>query len=87
MIKKLVLGDKILIKPEAKEEKVGKIFIPESAVEKPQKGVIIASGPESDTKTGDEILYNKNAVAEIEYEGDKFLFGADSAVVFILREE
>ena len=39
------LADRVLVEPLAAEEKVGGIYIPDTAKEKPQKGKVVAVGP------------------------------------------
>ena len=52
------LGDRVLIEPiEEKEQKVGEIYIPDSAKEKPMKGKVIAVGKKLD-KDGKEIAFD-----------------------------
>ena len=48
------LADRVLVEPLAAEEKVGGIYIPDTAKEKPQKGKVIAIGPgDKDNKMTD----------------------------------
>ena len=73
--------DRVLVKPAAAEEKsAGGIIIPDTAKEKPQKGIVVAAGPgkfaeQTGTlipvkqKVGDVILYGKYAGTEINIEG------------------
>ena len=56
------LADRVLVKPLAAEEKVGGIYIPDTAKEKPQKGEVVAVGPGDNEnkmtlKVGDKVLY------------------------------
>lgn len=40
------IGDKVIVKPKAEEEKTsGGIILPDTAKEKPQEGTVIAVGP------------------------------------------
>lgn len=66
------LDDRIVIEPlEAEEKTAGGILLPDSAKQKPQRGVVIAVGPgkmlEGGTRAalavakGDEVLYGKYA--------------------------
>jgi len=83
------LGDRVLIKRVAEEEKTkGGIIIPDTAKEKPQEGKVIAVGKGKpnedgkvtplDVKAGDRILFGKYSGTEIRLDGDEHL---------ILREE
>ncbi|MFW5799208.1 MAG: co-chaperone GroES [Spirochaetota bacterium] len=90
------LFDKVLVKPlEEKEEKVGNIYIPESAKEKPQQGVIIAVGPGRTTaegktipmsvKKGDKVFYGKYSGTEVTLEGEKMLIMSESDIYGIIE--
>ena len=94
-IKLTPLGDRILVKPMAQEDKTkGGIILPDSAKEKPQKGEVIAVGKGKVTddgkviamelKPGDTILYGKYSGTEIKYEGDEFLFMKQGDVLAIV---
>ena len=77
--------DRVLIKPAAAEEKTkGGIIIPDTAKEKPQKGVVVAVGPGKyaeqtgnliplKQKVGDVVLYGKYSGTEISVEGEDYL--------------
>jgi len=71
------LSDRVVVKPEAAEEKTASgIILPDSAKEKPQIGEIVAVGPgkNSDSgqlikmtvKKGDKVLYGKYSGSEID---------------------
>ena len=71
------LSDRVVVKPEAAEEKTASgIILPDSAKEKPQIGEVIAVGPgkSSDSgqlikmtvKKGDKVLYGKYSGSEID---------------------
>ena len=84
------LADRVLIEaaPE-KEEKIGSIFIPDTAKEKPQRGVVIAAGPGKKdepvtVKTGDTVLYGKYAGTEIQIDGDDYLIMRESDILAIV---
>tara|TARA_B100001559_G_C16427196_1_gene588034 strand:- start:820 stop:1086 length:267 start_codon:yes stop_codon:yes gene_type:complete len=83
------LADRVLVEPLAAEEKVGGIYIPDTAKEKPQKGKIVAVGPgEKDNKitlkVGDCVLYGKYSGTEINYEGSDYLIMKESDVLAII---
>jgi chaperonin GroES len=81
------LADRVLVRPAVAEEKtVGGIIIPDSAKEKPLKGVVIATGKgtkdeEMVLKAHDTILYGKYAGTEIELDGEKLLIMRQSDVL------
>ena len=71
------LSDRVVVKPEAAEEKTASgIILPDSAKEKPQIGEVVAVGPgkASDSgqivkmtvKRGDKVLYGKYSGSEID---------------------
>jgi chaperonin GroES len=77
------LGNNLVIEPSKQEEKtVSGIILPETAKEKPQKGVVLAVGPGKrlengqraamDVKVGDQVLYPKYGGTEVKV-GDKEL--------------
>ena len=73
------LADRVLIKPDAAEEKTaGGLIIPETAKEKPLVGTVVAAGPgteeiKMEVKAGDKVLYGKYAGTEITHEGETYL--------------
>lgn len=82
------LGDRVLVKPIAKEEKTKSgIYLPDTAKEKPQEGEVIAVGPGKfdeagkripmDLKVGDTVIYAKYGGTEIKI---------DDVELMILRE-
>ncbi|WP_455513548.1 co-chaperone GroES [Porphyromonas sp.] len=84
------LADRVLVRPAAQETKTASgIIIPESALEKPVKGEVIAVGggtkdEEMVLKAGDTVLYGKYAGTEIEHEGEKYLIMRQSEVLATL---
>lgn len=89
------LGDRVLIKPSAKEEvtKSG-IVLPDTAREKPQEGTVIAVGPgrigddgkrmPMDVKEGDKVIYAKYAGTEIKLDGDEYLILSEKDILGIV---
>ncbi len=69
------LHDRVLVKRIAGEEKIGSLFIPDSAKEKPLEGEVIAAGPgrvldngqvrPMGVKQGDRVLFAKYAETEV----------------------
>ena len=83
------LADRVLVVPAPAEEKIGGIIIPDTAKEKPLRGIVKAVGKgtkdeEMILKEGDEVLYGKYAGTELELEGDKFLIMRQSDVLAVL---
>lgn len=72
-------GDRVLVEvAEAEEKTAGGIIIPDSAKEKPQKGIIVAVGPGKKkdepmtVKVGDKVLYGKYSGTEITIDGKEY---------------
>ena len=84
------LHDRVIVKPAPAEEKTaGGIIIPDTAKEKPQRGVVIAAGPGKKdepmaVKAGDTVLYGKYAGTEIQIDGDDLLIMRESDILAIV---
>lgn len=89
------LADRVVVKPlEDEEAKVGSIYIPETAKEKPQEGKVIAVGPgkTSDTgnavpmtvKVGDKVLYGKYSGTEVTYDGEDVIIMRESDILAVI---
>lgn len=84
------LADRVLIEPSPTEEKTaGGIIIPDTAKEKPQKGLVVAIGngkkdEPMTVKTGDTVLYGKYSGTELAFEGKNFLIMRESDILAIV---
>ena len=84
------LGDRVVIEALAqKEEKIGNIYIPDTAKEKPSEGVIVAVGPgigdaKMQVKVGDQVLYAKFSGTEIKQNEKEFLIIQESDILAII---
>ncbi|PKP34963.1 MAG: co-chaperone GroES [Bacteroidetes bacterium HGW-Bacteroidetes-17] len=84
------LADRVIIEPAAAEVKTaGGIIIPDTAKEKPQKGIVLAVGPGKKdepmtVKVGDNVLYGKYSGTEIVVEGKDYLIMRESDIVAIV---
>ena len=78
------LGDRVLVKPEAAEEKTATgLYIASNAQEKPQRGEVIAVGAGKlndagerlpmDVKVGDKVIYGKFGGNEVKIDGEDYL--------------
>ena len=83
--------NRIIVKPAVAEEKTaGGIIIPDTAKEKPQKGVICAvsesdeDGKKPVVKNGDTVLYGKYAGTEITIDGADYLIMRESDILAIV---
>ncbi len=89
------LGSRVIVEPvEENEVTAGGIVLPETAKEKPQKGVVLAAGPgdrdedgdriEMDVKVGDTVLFAKYGGTEIKVDGKKLLILRESDLLAIV---
>jgi chaperonin GroES len=89
------LYDRILVKRVEEETKTsGGLFIPDTAKEKPQQGLIVAVGNgkvqedgslrKLDVKAGDKILFTKYSGSDIKIEGDEHLILREDDVLAII---
>lgn len=85
------LADRVLVKPAAAEEKtIGGIIIPDSAKEKPLRGMVLAVGNGTKDeamvlKEGDEVLYGKYAGTELEFDGEKYLIIKQQDILAVIK--
>ena len=91
------LFDRILVK-RVEEDKVSKggLFLPETAAEKPQEGIVLAVGTGRLTddgelkplavKEGDRVLFGKYAGSEIKVDGEDRLMMREDEVFGIVEE-
>ena len=84
------LADRVVVEAAAAEEKTASgIIIPDTAKEKPQKGIVIAVGTGKKdepmtVKAGDEVLYGKYSGTEITVEGHDYLIMKESDIYAVL---
>jgi chaperonin GroES len=84
------LADRVLVEPAAAEQKTaGGIIIPDTAKEKPQKGLVVAVGngkkdEPMTVKVGDQVLYGKYAGTEINVDGKDYLIMRESDILAII---
>jgi chaperonin GroES len=84
------LADRVLVEPAPAEEKTASgLFIPDTAKEKPQKGVVVAVGTGKKdepltVKVNDTVLYGKYAGTEITIDGKEYLIMRESDIFAIL---
>jgi chaperonin GroES len=91
------LGDRVVVKPTAREEmtKSG-IVLPDTVKEKPQEGLILAVGPgrilddgkreTMDVKVGQKVLYGKYAGTEFKVDDDELLIVAQKDILAIVQD-
>lgn len=88
-LKGKILAGKILVQPQAAEEKtVSGIIIPDSAKEKPQIGsvVLVGAGKKDEpmeVKVGDVVFYGKYSGTELNIDGEDYLLMSQTDVLYI----
>ena len=90
------LYDRIVVKRiEEQETKIGGLFIPDSAKEKPQEAEVVAVGKGKrledgkvvplDVQKGDRILFGKYSGSEIRIDGEDLLIMREDEVLGVLE--
>jgi chaperonin GroES len=91
------LGSRVVVEPiEQEDVTTGGIFLPDTAKEKPQKGIVASVGPGDrddhgkhvpmDVKAGDTVLFNKYSGTEIKIDSKKLLILRESDLLAIVEE-
>jgi chaperonin GroES len=87
------LGDRLIVEPlEEEQTTVGGIVLPDTALEKPQRGSVVAVGPGErsretgevipmDVNEGDVVVFSKYGGTEIKIEGTDYLILRESDVL------
>lgn len=89
------LGEKVLVKRvEAEDKTAGGIVLPDTAKEKPKRGVVQAVGDgklletgkrsQLQVKAGDQVLFSSYAGTEIKVEGDEYLIMDEGDILAIV---
>jgi chaperonin GroES len=84
------LADRVLVEPAAAEEKTASgIIIPDTAKEKPQRGIVVAVGngkkdEPMTVKVGDTVLYGKYSGTELSVEGKDYLIMKESDIYAVI---
>src|SRR5437660_7366515 len=91
------VGDRVVVKPAAKEEvtKSG-IVIPDTAKEKPQEGTVIAVGSGRlldngdrapvDLREGDRVLFAKYGGTEFKLDGEEYLVLKENDILAVIGQ-
>jgi chaperonin GroES len=88
------IGDRVVIElMEQETEKVGSIYVPDTAKEKPQQGKVISVGQGKrdgkdlvpmTVKVGDTVLFNKYGGMEVKHDGKDYLILSESDILAII---
>ena len=91
-VKLYPLEDRVLVEPLPVEEKTASgIIIPDTAKEKPTKGVVVAVGPGKKdeplhVKVGDIVIYSKYSGTEINIDGKKYIILRQSDIYAVMDQ-
>ena len=81
------LADRVLIEPAAADETTASgIIIPDSAKEKPQRGVVVAVGPgkkdePTTVKVGETVLYGKFSGTDLSIDGKDYMIMREADIL------
>ena len=89
------LGDKVIVKRvEAEEKTAGGIVLPDTAKEKPKRGIVLATGngrlldngkrSEMQVKKDDEVLFTAYAGTEIKLEGEEYMIMDETDILGVI---
>jgi len=89
------LGDKVIVKRvEAEEKTAGGIVLPDTAKEKPKRGMVLAIGngrllddgtrSEMQVKKNDEVLFTSYAGTEIKVNGEEYMIMDESDILGVV---
>ena len=84
------LGERVLIRPLDEESRTSSgLYIPDTAKEKPQTGLVVAIGDEEDeipVKVGQRVLFPKYTGTEIKLDGVDHLIMEAGDILAIVKE-
>ena len=84
------LADRVVIEPKAAETQTASgLYIPDTAKEKPQQGVVVAVGPGKkdearEVALGDVVIYGKYSGTEVSVDGKDYLIMKQSDILAVL---
>jgi len=89
------LGDRVVLKAVEREQQTATgIYLPDTAQEKPQEGIVIAVGPGKlldngnratiDLKEGDKVLFSKYAGTEVKQGSEEYMILRESDILAVL---
>jgi chaperonin GroES len=92
------LGDRVVVEPIEQDEMTPSgLVLPETAKEKPQKGLVVAAGPGArdedgkrislDVSVGETVLFAKYAGTEFKVDGKKLLILKESDLLAIVTPD
>ncbi|HPS57114.1 MAG TPA: co-chaperone GroES [Spirochaetota bacterium] len=88
------IGDRVVVQIIEEEfSKVGSLYVPDTAKERPQRGKIVAVGDghyegkdliPMRVKVGDKVLFGKYAGTELKYEDNDFLILSEHDILAVI---
>ena len=92
MAKLIPLYDKVIILPDAPEEKVGQILLSDAAKKPPSRGTVVAAGAgnpgfPTTVKSNDTVLYPPMAGDPITIDGKEYLVMRESDILSIIQND
>jgi chaperonin GroES len=89
------LHDRVVVKRQEAEEKIGSLYVPDTAKEKPVRGTVLAVGEGKrddlgkritpDVKIGDEVIFGKYAGTEVKLDGEMHVLLREDEILAIVR--
>ena len=90
------LGDRVVVEPIEQDDRTASgLVLPETSKEKPQKGIVLATGPGArdedgkrvpmDVSVGETVLFARYAGTEFKIDGKKLLILKESDLVAIIE--
>ncbi len=83
------LGDRVLVKLVSEQERTQSgIYIPDTAKDKPQTGLVVAVGDSEDVKvkSGQKVLFAKFAGTEIKIGNDEHLILSSDDILAVVQD-
>jgi len=92
------LGDRVIVEPLERDEKTASgIYVPETAKEKPQEGLVLAVGDgrwdeegkrriAMEVKQGDKVIFAKYSGTEIKVDDKKYLILSEKDILALVSE-
>ena len=89
------LSDRVVVQAQdADEQTASGLYIPDTAKEKPQRGIVLAVGPgrvengtkiEMTVKAGDAVLYGKYSGTEVSLDNEDFIIMRESDILGVIQ--
>ncbi len=89
------LSDRVVVQAQdAEEQTASGLYIPDTAKEKPQRGVVLAVGPgrvengakiDLTVKPGDTVLYGKYSGTEVTLDNEDYMIMRESDILGIIQ--